>query len=94
MTHDVIIIGSGAGGAAAAYVLAHAGLDVLLLERGPVLPRDGSPAERCSQLRLYFANTSGHAAGSPDFTDLGTTHGSQDHLPVPAARLAVFPGGP
>ncbi len=42
MTHDVIIIGSGAGGAAAAYVLAHAGLDVLLIERGPVLPRDGS----------------------------------------------------
>ncbi len=42
MTHDVIIIGSGAGGAAAAYVLAHAGLEVLLIERGPVLPRDGS----------------------------------------------------
>ncbi|MFM9886508.1 MAG: GMC oxidoreductase, partial [Burkholderiales bacterium] len=41
-THDVIIIGSGAGGTAAAYVLAHAGLDVLLIERGPVLPRDGS----------------------------------------------------
>ncbi len=42
MPHDVIIIGSGAGCAAAAYVLAHAGLDVLLIERGPVLPRDGS----------------------------------------------------
>jgi choline dehydrogenase-like flavoprotein len=42
MRHDVIIIGSGAGGSAAAYVLAHAGLDVLLIERGPILPRDGS----------------------------------------------------
>ena len=42
MAHDVIIIGSGAGGAAAAYVLARAGLAVLLIEQGPVLPRDGS----------------------------------------------------
>jgi choline dehydrogenase-like flavoprotein len=42
MTHDIIIVGSGAGGTAAAYVLAQAGLDVLLIERGPVLPRDGS----------------------------------------------------
>ncbi len=42
MDHDVIIIGSGAGGAAAAYGLVHAGRRVLLLEQGPELPRDGS----------------------------------------------------
>jgi choline dehydrogenase-like flavoprotein len=42
MDHDVIIIGSGAGGSAAAYRLAQAGQRVLLLEQGPVLPRDGS----------------------------------------------------
>jgi choline dehydrogenase-like flavoprotein len=39
---DVIIIGSGAGGAAAAYSLAKRGLRVLILEKGPELPRDGS----------------------------------------------------
>src|SRR5665213_1730939 len=39
---DVIIIGSGAGGAAAAYGLVLAGLNVLILEKGAPLPHDGS----------------------------------------------------
>jgi choline dehydrogenase-like flavoprotein len=42
MSYDYIIIGSGAGGAAAAYRLASAGSQVLLLEKGKPLPRDGS----------------------------------------------------
>jgi choline dehydrogenase-like flavoprotein len=40
--YDAIIIGSGAGGAAAAYRLALAGLNVLMLEKGDYLPKDGS----------------------------------------------------
>jgi len=40
--HQVIIVGSGAGGAAAAYRLALAGVRVLLLEKGDELPTDGS----------------------------------------------------
>lgn len=40
--HDAIVIGSGAGGAAAAYRLTLAGLRVLVLERGNYLPTDGS----------------------------------------------------
>jgi len=41
-TYDAIIVGSGAGGAAAAYQLVRAGARVLLLEKGERLPRDGS----------------------------------------------------
>jgi choline dehydrogenase-like flavoprotein len=40
--YDVIVIGSGAGGAAAAHRLVEAGSRVLLLEKGDYLPRDGS----------------------------------------------------
>lgn len=40
--YDAIIVGSGAGGSAAAYGLASAGRHVLLLEKGRELPRDGS----------------------------------------------------
>ncbi len=40
--YDAIIVGSGAGGAAAAYRLVQGGLRVLLLEKGAHLPRDGT----------------------------------------------------
>lgn len=39
---DVVIVGSGAGGSACAYGLARAGKRVLVLERGPRLPTDGT----------------------------------------------------
>ena len=39
---DAVIVGSGAGGAAVAYKLVKAGKRVVLLEKGGVLPRDGS----------------------------------------------------
>jgi choline dehydrogenase-like flavoprotein len=42
MKYDVIIIGSGAGGAAAAYHLTQTGRRVLVIEKGLPLPRDGS----------------------------------------------------
>lgn len=43
--HDVIVVGSGAGGGSVAYKLANAGKRVLLIERGLFLPRDSSTLE-------------------------------------------------
>ena len=42
MRHDYIVIGSGAGGAAAAWRLAQTGRRILVLEKGDELPTDGS----------------------------------------------------
>ena len=46
-THDVVIVGSGAGGGAAAWALSRRGVRVLVLEAGPdVRPVQGLPAEQ------------------------------------------------
>jgi len=51
MNYDVIVIGSGAGGAATAFRLAQSGKRVLLLEKGRSLPRDGSTLDAQTVLR-------------------------------------------
>lgn len=50
-TYDYLIVGSGAGGAAAAYRLGAAGARVLMLEKGDPLPRDGSTLDPDQVLR-------------------------------------------
>ncbi|HKH41008.1 MAG TPA: GMC family oxidoreductase [Solirubrobacterales bacterium] len=51
---DVAIVGSGAGGAAAAATLAEAGLDVLVLESGPYVDRGGYPSDPLEAMPLFY----------------------------------------
>jgi choline dehydrogenase-like flavoprotein len=51
---DVVIVGSGAGGAVAAATLAEAGLDVLVLEAGDHFDRDSYPAGRLEAIQTLY----------------------------------------
>ena len=51
---DVAIVGSGAGGAAAAATLAEAGLDVLVLESGPYVDHTSYPTDPLDGLPLLY----------------------------------------
>ena len=51
---DVAIVGSGAGGAVAASILAEAGLDVLVLEAGPYMDRRSYPDEPLEALATLY----------------------------------------
>jgi len=51
---DVAIVGSGAGGAVAAAMLAEAGLDVLVLEAGGHYNRDNYPADRLKAIATLY----------------------------------------
>ncbi len=72
---DVVIVGSGAGGAVAAATLAEAGLDVVVLEAGNHYNRDNYPrAELDAIAELYRDAGLTIAAGKPP-------------IPVPVARV-------
>lgn len=63
MIHDAIVVGSGASGGVAAYVLSQAGLKVLVLEAGPNLePRQAYTGEPRNSLRRLVNLSSGHQA--------------------------------
>jgi choline dehydrogenase-like flavoprotein len=51
---DVVIVGSGAGGAVSAAVLADAGLEVMVIEAGPYMDRRSYPAEPLAALRALY----------------------------------------
>jgi choline dehydrogenase-like flavoprotein len=71
---DVVIVGSGAGGAVAAATLAEAGLDVIVLEAGESFDRESYPAEPLEAIaRLYRDGGLTIAEGRPP-------------IPVPVAR--------
>ncbi|HEX7278128.1 MAG TPA: GMC family oxidoreductase N-terminal domain-containing protein [Solirubrobacterales bacterium] len=72
---EVAIIGSGAGGAVAAALLAEAGVDVLVLEAGDHYNRDNYPAGRLEAItKLYREAGLTIAEGSPP-------------IPVPVAKV-------
>ncbi|HKT83274.1 MAG TPA: GMC family oxidoreductase N-terminal domain-containing protein, partial [Solirubrobacterales bacterium] len=71
---DVVIVGSGAGGAVAAATLAEAGLDVIVLEAGEAFDRDSYPADPLEAIaRLYRDGGLTIAGGRPQ-------------IPVPVGR--------
>jgi choline dehydrogenase-like flavoprotein len=72
---DVVIVGSGAGGAVAAATLAEAGLDVLVLEAGRHYNRDSYPSDHLEAIAgLYRDAGLTIAEGRPP-------------IPVPVARV-------
>jgi choline dehydrogenase-like flavoprotein len=71
---DVVIVGSGAGGAVAAATLAEAGLDVIVLEAGEAFDRDSYPVDPLEAIaRLYRDGGLTIAEGRPQ-------------IPVPVGR--------
>jgi choline dehydrogenase-like flavoprotein len=72
---DVVIVGSGAGGAVAAATLAEAGLDVIVLEAGDHYDRDSYPSDHLEAIaKLYRDGGLTIAEGRPP-------------IPVPVAKV-------
>lgn len=70
--YDAVIVGSGAGGGMAGYVLAHAGLKVLMLEAGPFF----DPAKNSSQLKFPWESPRrGASTDTRNFGDFDAAFG-------------------
>src|SRR5688572_17755901 len=83
--YDAIIVGSGAGGGMAAYVLANAGLKVVLLEAGPLY----DPAKNVTQLKWPWESPR-RGASTPyrNFGDFDAAYGGWELEGEPYTRKA------
>ena len=91
---DFAIVGSGAGGAVAATVLAEAGLDVFVLEAGPYMDRLSYPEEPLAALATLYRDGGltiaeglpaiptpvGRAVGGTTVINSGTCFRAPDHV--------------
>ncbi len=62
---DFVIVGTGAGGATAARVLAEAGYSLVLLEEGPLLTREERPAELLDAMALAVRDFGSQTTSGP-----------------------------
>jgi choline dehydrogenase-like flavoprotein len=72
--YDAIVVGSGAGGGMAGYVLAHGGLKVLMLEAGPWW----DPAKDSLQLKMPYESARRGAGSTRAFGDFDAAYGGWD----------------
>src|SRR5690606_36002318 len=82
--YDAVVVGSGAGGGMAGYVLAQAGLKVLMLEAGPFF----DPAKDTMQLRWPWESPRRGAGTVRPFGDFNAAYGGWKLDGEPYSRAA------
>src|SRR5687768_6946454 len=82
--YDVIIVGSGAGGGMAGYILANAGVKVLMLEAGPFF----DPAKDSLQLKWSYDSPRRGAGTNRAFGDFDAAYGGWEIDGEPYTRKA------
>ena len=80
--YDVVIVGSGAGGGMAGYILANAGVKVLMLEAGPFF----DPAKNSKQLQWPWESPRRGASTTRPFGDFDAAFGGWEIEGEPYTR--------